>query len=261
MARKTLQELRALVSGGPPYPAALVELLRMDDRPGAQRLYDNCIRLMDREAAERSRLDTMLQFEREAETNGFRRVAGVDEAGRGPLAGPIVSAAVVLAFPVPGLNDSKQLTPGQRDVLYETLHSGAHGIGIGLVEASEIDRIGIQQANYRAMALAVAALEPSPDYLLVDGFQLPGVPQPVLRLIKGDQRSLSIAAASIVAKVTRDRIMYKLDKEFPEYRFAEHKGYATRVHLEAIARFGPCTAHRKSFSPLASLPETGMLFS
>lgn len=261
MAQKSLEELQYLVSSGPPYPAALLKALRSDKRAGAQRLYRRCSRQMDHETAETSRLESMLQYERELDEAGFRMVAGVDEAGRGPLAGPIVASAVILAFPMIGLNDSKKLTPEYRDILYDNLMEGPHGIGIAMVEAHEIDRIGIQQANYRAMAMAVEKLEPEPDYLMVDGFQLPGVRWPVLRLVKGDQRSLSIAAASIVAKVTRDRIMEELDKKFPGYGFAQHKGYATQAHLEAIERLGPCPEHRRSFAPLSRSQETRELFS
>lgn len=211
-------------------------------------------------AAEREtlRLHAMLAFERQAAENGFLRVAGVDEAGRGPLAGPLAAAAVVLAFPVPGLNDSKKLSGARREELYETLMGGPHAIGVGMVEAEELDRIGLQPANYAAMARAVAGLSPPPDFLLVDGFALPGVVQPVLRLVKGDQRSLSIAAASIIAKVTRDRRMALLDARYPQYGFGRHKGYGTADHLEALRRHGPCPEHRRSFAPVGGAPEGGL---
>ncbi|NLV42355.1 MAG: ribonuclease HII [Candidatus Hydrogenedentes bacterium] len=211
-------------------------------------------------AAEREtlRLHAMLAFERQAAENGFLRVAGVDEAGRGPLAGPLAAAAVVLAFPVPGLNDSKKLTEARREELYETLMGGPHAIGVGVVEAGELDRIGLQPANYAAMARAVAGLSPPPDFLLVDGFALPGVVQPVLRLVKGDQRSLSIAAASIIAKVTRDRRMAVLDARYPQYGFGRHKGYGTADHLAALRRHGPCPEHRRSFAPVGGAPEGGL---
>lgn len=194
-------------------------------------------------------LEAMLSFERAACEQGFRRVAGIDEAGRGPLAGPIVAAAVVLAFPVPGLNDSKLLSEARREELFSTLSRGEHDIGVAVIEAEEIDRLGIQQANYAAMARAVDALASAPDYLLVDGFQLPGVRQPALKIIKGDQRSQSIAAASIVAKVTRDRLMLTWAARFPEYGFERHKGYGTREHLDALARNGVSPIHRRSFAP------------
>lgn len=206
------------------------------------------------------RLERMLEFEREAHANGFKRVAGVDEAGRGPLAGPIVAAAVVLAAPVPGADDSKRLTATQRDALYDAILSGGHAVGVSVIDASEIDRIGLQQANYAAMLRAAQAIMPAPDLLLVDGFQIRGAAIPQQRLIRGDSRSLSIAAASIVAKVTRDRIMDELDRCYPGYGFARHKGYGTRAHLEALARLGPCPVHRRCFAPVGRPAETGQLF-
>lgn len=202
----------------------------------------------------------MWEFERATRVQGFARVAGVDEAGRGPLAGPITAAAVILLEEVPGLNDSKQLTEMQRETLFEVLMSGVAVYGIACLSAEEVDRIGIQAANYGAMATAVSQLIPEADYLLVDGFALPGVRQPVLKLIKGDARSASIAAASILAKVTRDRMMVALDAQYPEYGFARHKGYGTREHLDALEKYGPCPAHRRSFAPLSEKVASGMLF-
>ena len=196
-------------------------------------------------------MEDLYAFERNAAEQGFLRVAGVDEAGRGPLAGPIVAAAVVLAHPVAGLNDSKLLTEAQRVGLFAELQAGPHAIGVSIIEADELDAIGLQVANYAAMARAVAAIAPAPDYLLVDGFQLPGVAQPVLKLIKGDRRSASIAAASIMAKVTRDRLMTAWAERYPGYGFDRHKGYGTREHLDALARLGLCPLHRRSFAPCA----------
>ena len=204
--------------------------------------------------------ETLLQFEREAAANGFRRIAGVDEAGRGPLAGPIVAAAVVLAEPVAGLNDSKQLTASQREDLFGILTEGRHAIGVAVIDALTIDLHGIQSANYAAMAQAAAALSPAPDFLLVDGFVIRGCPLPQKPLVKGDSRSASIAAASIVAKVTRDRIMDELDAQYPEYGFARHKGNGTREHIEILARLGPCPFHRRSFAPLSEAIMPGTLF-
>lgn len=204
--------------------------------------------------------DDKLRFEREAAANGFHRIAGVDEAGRGPLAGPIVAAAVVLAGPVPGVDDSKKLTAAQRERLFEQLHADGHAIGVAVIEPGEIDRYGIQCANYAAMARAVAAIVPEPDYLLVDGFEIKGCALPQRRIIKGDRLSASIGAASIIAKVTRDRIMDKLAGQYPEYGFADHKGYGTAVHLDALRRLGPCPVHRMSFSPMADAPPAAGLF-
>jgi ribonuclease HII len=186
-----------------------------------------------------------------------RIVAGVDEAGRGPLAGPVVAAAVILnpsALPH-GINDSKQLSRSKRDALYEEILRTAH-VGVGLVEAHVIDEINILQATLRAMREAVLALPCTPSYLLIDGNRLPtGLPCPAEAVVKGDSRSLSIAAASIIAKVTRDRIMEELDAHYPEYGFARHAGYGTKAHLEALERHGITPEHRKSFAPVRVLAD------
>ena len=183
------------------------------------------------------------------------RVAGVDEAGRGPLAGPVVAAAVV--FPpdawIDGVNDSKKLTPARRSELYDRILERAVGVGVGVVGHEVIDRINILQASHRAMEEAVAELKPPPEYLLVDGRGLHEFSVPFLAIVDGDARSFSIAAASIMAKVTRDRLMEKFDTEFPQYGFAHHKGYGTRQHYEALQRFGPCEIHRRSFRLFAEV--------
>jgi ribonuclease HII len=189
-------------------------------------------------------------FENAARSKGHQIVAGIDEAGRGPLAGPVVSAAVVLpeGVDLPGINDSKKLTPAQRNRLYDRLYGVAQSIGIGVVDAAEIDRINILQATLQSMAMAVANLEPQPDYLLIDGiFTLAGSPVQQQAIKKGDSLSISIAAASIVAKVTRDRIMTQVDALFPEFGFSRHKGYPTKIHREAIVRYGCCPIHRRTF--------------
>ncbi len=189
------------------------------------------------------------EFENEARHQGHRIVAGIDEAGRGPLAGPVVSAAVVLpeGIDLPGIDDSKKLTPARRNRLYDQLYGVARSIGIGVVDVVEIDRINILQASLQSMRMAVANLKPQADYLLIDGiFTLAGeIPQRAIK--KGDSLSISIAAASIVAKVTRDRIMVQVDELFPEFGFRRHKGYPTKAHREAIARFGCCPIHRRTF--------------
>lgn len=197
-----------------------------------------------------------LAFEREAYAEGCVRVAGVDEAGRGPLAGPVVAAAVVLPplARFPGVTDSKQLDPPTRERLFGRVEARAIAVGVGMVGPDEIDRINILQASLRAMALALAALacprtgeRLRADYVLVDGvWTVPGVARQ-RAIVKGDARSLSIGAASIVAKVTRDRLMAALDREHPAYGFARHKGYPTAEHLEAIRRHGVLAIHRRTF--------------
>jgi ribonuclease HII len=260
MLRKSIDELKAQTTAGPPYSEDLLAMLQADPRAGVRALYVSCLRAQTRALREEGRLEGMMRFEHEAAEGGFKRIAGVDEAGRGPLAGPIVAAAVVLGCPVAKLNDSKQLTPQLRAELFEILAAGPHAIGVAIVEADFIDREGIQCANYAAMAEAVGKIEPAPDFLLVDGFRIHGCPLPQNPLIKGDSRSASIAAASIMAKVTRDRIMDEYERRYPGYGFAGNKGYATREHVEALECLGPCPIHRRSFSPVTDLATTGLLF-
>jgi ribonuclease HII len=200
-----------------------------------------------------------LQFEQDLWAKGLTCVAGVDEAGCGPLAGPVVAAAVV--FPcswlqtglwgkLRGLNDSKQLTEEERERFFAILKSnGEIRSGVAIVDVATIDQINILQAAHRAMNLALGQLEPPPQHVLVDGRRVKSMAHEHTALVKGDCRSYSIAAASVLAKVTRDRIMVEMDKLYPNYGFAEHKGYSTPQHLAAIAAYGPCPIHRRSFSP------------
>ena len=208
------------------------------------------------------------EFERTLWQSGTLLVAGVDEAGRGPLAGPVVAAAVIfppewqrIGLPVEllGLNDSKQLTVDQREVFYAVLTTRAEvQFAIARVDASQIDEINILQATHRAMNAALAQLQPSPEHVLVDGWRVPSLRFPQTPIIKGDARSYSIAAASVLAKVTRDRLMAEYDRQWPAYGFAGHKGYGTAQHLAALSEHGPCPIHRRSFAPLK--PEQQELF-
>ncbi len=187
--------------------------------------------------------------EMQARNNGYARIAGIDEAGRGPIAGPVVSAAVILSpsFSVEGVTDSKQLTPKRRNLLYDKIYEHAVSIGIGIVDPPEIIRLNILYASILSMKMSVQNLMPQPDFLLIDGiFQIPyALPQKAIP--KGDCLSISIAAASIVAKVTRDRLMERYHSEYPEYGFLKHKGYPTKEHKEAVRRFGCCPIHRRNF--------------
>ncbi|SCY50430.1 ribonuclease HII [Desulfoluna spongiiphila] len=195
----------------------------------------------------------MWTYEKKAVSNGFLRVAGVDEAGRGPLAGPVVAAAVILpaGFEVGEITDSKKLTPKKRDRLYDYIRAEATAVGVGIVDAETIDTINILQASLAAMREAVTDLGDTPDFLLVDGkFEVP-MPLAQEPLVKGDSRSASIASASIVAKVVRDRMMAEYAELYPEYGLAGHKGYPTKAHKEAIATFGPTPIHRKTFRGVA----------
>jgi ribonuclease HII len=191
----------------------------------------------------------MWTFENQARTGGFFSVAGVDEAGRGPLAGPVVSAAVILpeSLPVSGINDSKKLTPRKRETLYHEIRRHAVAVGVGIVDPAEIDRINILNASLAAMAIAVENLPHPPDFLLIDGQFGISLNLPQQAIVKGDSKSVSIAAASIIAKVTRDRIMDAYGKQYPEFDFAANKGYPTKSHQEAIKKFGCCPIHRRTF--------------
>jgi ribonuclease HII len=211
-----------------------------------------------------AKFSNSFEFEQPLWQSGIHRVAGVDEAGRGPLAGPVVAAAAILppawlesGLPkeLSGLNDSKQLTETQREKYFEFLTRCAEiEFGIALVDAGVIDEINILQATHRAMNAALEKLKPLPPHALVDGRPVKTLRVPQTAIVKGDARSFSIAAASVLAKVTRDRLMLKYAEEFPEYGFAEHKGYGTAKHLAAIAKHGACLIHRLTFAPLKPKP-------
>ena len=191
-------------------------------------------------------------FELASQQNGYKRIAGIDEAGRGALAGPVIAAAVILPINcgIKGLRDSKQLSPKQRAYLFDEIHDVAVSVGIGAADHRVIDRLNVLQATLLAMREAVEKLAPSPDYVLVDGLDLPEVGIAGEAIPKGDSRSYSIAAASIIAKITRDRLMVELDPIYPNYGFSQHKGYPTSQHRQAIAQFGTSEIHRRTFKLL-----------
>lgn len=195
-----------------------------------------------------------LTFERAALAQGYVRVCGMDEAGRGPLAGPVVAAAVVLDFErIPaGLNDSKKLTASKRDVLYDEIMAAAD-VGIHVADEAYIDAHNILAASLWCMAEAGKKLRQPADFALIDGNRKPKLTHACQTIVSGDARSLSIAAASIIAKVTRDRLMLELHSLYPQYGFDKHKGYGTASHLAALAKHGPCPCHRKSFAPIRGL--------
>jgi ribonuclease HII len=203
----------------------------------------------------------VLLYEKEAWASGFLRLAGIDEAGRGPLAGPVVAAAVMFdpdyiqaeLLPTFGkLTDSKAMTEKDREEYFQLLEtSGSVSIGVGIIEAEEIDQINILKATHKAMAIAAAQI--NPQFALVDGLPVKGLPCASRSIVKGDALSISISAASIIAKVTRDRLLVELDARHPEYGFASHKGYGTKRHLEALHKYGAIPAHRKTFRPVAEL--------
>ncbi len=198
----------------------------------------------------------MTSFEKALYSSGFRLICGIDEAGRGPLAGPVVAAAVVLPTGslLPGLRDSKKLSPRQRDRFFDKITQTALSIGIGIIENETIDEINIYQATLLAMRKGVRTLHLKPDYLLIDAMTLPEFDIPQKAIIHGDDLSISIAAASVIAKVTRDRLMLQYHEIFPDYRFNRHKGYGTPEHIQKIKDFGPCSLHRKTFRGVISRP-------
>ena len=189
------------------------------------------------------------EYENSALDNGYQYVCGIDEAGRGPLAGPVYAAAVILpsGIVIDGLNDSKKLSEKKREKLFDVIIENAVSYGIGFATEKEIDEINILQATFLAMRRAVENMKISPDFAYVDGNRDPMLGIPTETVVKGDANVPSIAAASILAKVSRDRVMYEMDKKYPEYNFAKHKGYGTKVHTEALKEYGPCEIHRLTF--------------
>ncbi len=197
----------------------------------------------------KEKYETMSEYEKEARSKGIALIAGMDEAGRGPLAGPVVAAAVILdpEKPVYGVDDSKKLSPKKRAALKAEIEEKAISVGVGIVDVETIDSINILEATKLAMKKAVAALDPQPELLLIDAVQLKDLPIAQQPIIKGDALSVSIAAASIIAKETRDEMLKAYDELYPEYGFASHKGYGTKQHMDAIRTHGPLPIHRKTF--------------
>src|SRR5688572_7840839 len=250
MKKLSLKEIHDKYAGtGAAVSAQVLRKLQRDPRPGARKLYQTLAKRLDEQKKERLRLDAMLHFERLLWKAGIQHIAGVDEVGMGPLAGPVVAAAVI--FPphteIAGIDDSKALDEETRVRLEAEIRSKAAAVALGVVEVEEIDRLNIYHAGLRAMQLALGYLPIVPQHVLVDSRTIPGVSQPQNSFDKGDGINFSIAAASIVAKVHRDRLMTELAAAYPGYGFANHKGYATREHQDAIRELGPSPIHRRSF--------------
>lgn len=246
----TVREVNEYVAGAHPEPGDSLWLaLQNDPRRGVKGLCDRLVRRRDAERYACEREDRMRRSEVERWQAGARHVAGVDEAGRGPLAGPVVAAAVVLPrdLSIRGIDDSKKLTAEKREELFGLINGEAVAVATGIVSESVIDEINILRATHRAMREALAGLTVTPDHVLVDGDPVPELGFPQTAINQGDSKSTAIAAASIVAKVTRDRMLLELDRKYPGYGFARHKGYGTREHISALMRLGPCEIHRRSF--------------
>ena len=253
--RATLAELAARASScrDPAELRRLAADLVWDPRAGVRGLAGRLLRRARRLEAERERVEALYAGVRRLRRRGFARVAGVDEVGMGPLAGPVVAAAVVLPddLELPGLDDSKRLSAAERERLAREIRARALALSVAAASHREIDRLDIRRAGLVAMRRAVEALRPRPDHVLVDARELPDLGIPQTPVVRGDAREAPIAAASIVAKVHRDALMRRLDRRHPGYGFARHMGYPTPEHLEALARLGPSPVHRRSFGPVA----------
>lgn len=227
----------------------LLNIMSADRRLGVRALVEKTRRRLRREQEEEARLRRMQRHERALNRQGYEFVAGADEVGRGALAGPLVAAAVILGreSSLPGLNDSKKLSSRSRELLSDLIIEQAVSWAIVEIDAARIDSLGLQAANLWALGQAVIRLKPEPDFAIFDGFNVTGPGVPSLGLVKGDSQSQSVAAASIIAKVHRDRIMVENHKTYPDFRFDENKGYGTAGHQEALKTCGPCELHRRSF--------------
>lgn len=248
MSEKTISQIKG------EYKAAALSMLpdfvqkyKADQRAGVIKLVCQAQKKIDGLQAEQNRIYQLSAYERQYAEYSY--ICGVDEAGRGPLAGPVAAGAAILPkdCEILYINDSKQLSEKKREELYEIIVQKALAWGVGMVSPRRIDEINILQATYEAMQKAINNLAIKPDILLNDAVIIPDVPVKQVPIIKGDTKSISIAAASILAKVTRDRLMREYDKQFPGYGFAVHKGYGTKAHIEALVRLGPCQIHRKTF--------------
>ena len=234
----------------------LFEELILDGRAGVKAAISKRKRELQKQVDEDLRLEKMLAYEKELYTQGIQLIAGVDEVGRGPLAGPVVAAAVILPedCKISGLNDSKKIPKSKHKEIYEAVLQNAVAIGIGIKDNQVIDQVNIYEATKLAMMEAIGQLEPQPQHLLIDAMKL-DLPIPQTSIIKGDANSLSIAAASIVAKVTRDQMMEEFDREYPGYDFAQNAGYGTAKHLAGLDKLGVTPIHRRSFEPIKSMCE------
>ena len=252
----TIKEIKERLATIDDLDHPLFEELILDGRAGVQAAISKRKRELQKQVDEDLRLEKMLAYEKELYTQGIDLIAGVDEVGRGPLAGPVVAAAVILpkACKIPGLNDSKKIPKSKHKEIYEAVLQNAIAIGIGVKDNHVIDQVNIYEATKLAMMEAIGQLEPQPQHLLIDAMRL-DLPISQTSIIKGDANSLSIAAASIVAKVTRDQMMEEFDCEYPGYDFTQNAGYGTANHLAGLHKLGVTPIHRRSFEPVKSMCE------
>lgn len=252
----TIKEIKEQLASIQRLDDPLLTELEQDSRSGVIQAIAKRKKEIQKRLDEDERLEGMLAYEKELYTQGIQLIAGVDEVGRGPLAGPVVAAAVILpkACKIPGLNDSKKIPKSKHKEIYEAVLQNAIAIGIGVKDNHVIDQVNIYEATKLAMMEAIGQLEPQPQHLLIDAMRL-DLPIPQTSIIKGDANSLSIAAASIVAKVTRDQMMEEFDREYPGYDFAQNAGYGTTKHLAGLDQLGVTPIHRRSFEPVKSMCE------
>lgn len=247
---QSIEEIRERYKGlmEEEYPAFIGAYAR-DERLGVAALVKRAQTALAKLEAEKERIHQMTSFERKYQEYGFTAICGIDEVGRGPLAGPVVAAAVILPrdCEIMYINDSKKLTAQKREMLYDIIMEQSVAVGLGYSSHERIDEINILQATYEAMREAVGKLKVQPDLLLNDAVKIPGLSMKQVPIVKGDAKSISIGAASIIAKVTRDRMMVEYDSFFPEYDFASNKGYGSARHMEALKQIGPCPIHRRTF--------------
>ncbi|HHT7802936.1 TPA: ribonuclease HII [Streptococcus suis] len=250
----TIKEVTALLAQVDSLDSPVWADLAQDERAGVQTAIKKRRKELEKEAAEDARLEAMLSYEKNLYENGVEFIAGIDEVGRGPLAGPVVAAAVILpkGCKIRHLNDSKKIPKAKHQAIYEEVMERAVAVGIGVMDNHIIDRVNIYEATKLAMLEALGKLDQQPQHLLIDAMTL-DTPIPQTSIIKGDANSLSIAAASIVAKVTRDQMMADYDRQFPGYGFAQNAGYGTVEHLQGLAKHGVTPIHRRTFEPIKSM--------
>ncbi len=254
MNKKSIAVLKKLFEAGE-LNEELISHLRMDERKGVQQLIASYEKRQLKKQELEQRHREMISYENACYSKDIHYIAGVDEAGRGPLAGPVVAASVILPadFKLLGLNDSKQLTEADRDKFYQVIIKKALSYGISIINSDKIDEINIYEATKLAMYDAIGQLSPTPEHVLIDAVELDSLSCTSEAIVKGDAKSVSIAAASILAKVTRDNYMKDLHNKFPMYEFASNMGYGTKQHMESLEQYGVCPHHRRSFSPVKNI--------